>query len=99
MIQPIVISENPNASRKAGTAEEITTRSMYVIMYAATVSQRTTCRTRVGRCAVNAELPRLSGARCSYNRSLLVGTMVRVHGIGERGMYMEVHRLRRLHPR
>src|SRR6266567_3296772 len=33
-----------------GTAAEITTRSMYVIMYAATVRPRTMCRTWLGRC-------------------------------------------------
>ena len=44
--------ENPNSFLKLGIDAEMTTRSMYVIMYAATVSQRTTCRTRVGRCGI-----------------------------------------------
>src|SRR5713226_8153802 len=41
------MSENPNSFWITGTAVEITTRSIYVIMYAATVSPRTMCRTRV----------------------------------------------------
>src|SRR5579862_1986929 len=47
--QPIVIMSKPSSLRIVGTADEIDTRSMYVIMYAATVSARTTWRTRVGR--------------------------------------------------
>ena len=44
----MVIKEKPSSLRINGAAEEMFTRSMYVIMYAATVSARMTCRTRVG---------------------------------------------------
>ena len=51
----MVSMEKPNSSWIDGTAAEITTRSMYVIMYAATVSHSTVCRTRVGRIAVTCD--------------------------------------------
>jgi hypothetical protein len=46
---PSWTSEIPSSLRISGAIVEKTVRSMYVIMYAATVRARTTCRACVGR--------------------------------------------------
>src|SRR5713101_2876718 len=65
-----------------GTAAEMTTRSMYVIMYAATVRPRTRCRTRLGRCGCGS-------MRVERRFSAIGGALVNENGRGAPASYSD----------